>query len=172
MSRKTWLTSIDLIDLAVGFMGRGAFENPGDRGRAMAELFETYCLPMMDGEIVPPGTNLVKINAPSNSTWGTTHTQILLSRKDRQCSVSDVLRPMTQTEVATFEAQVTQIIEADFPVLELDRQTGIRIDFFKVWAQFERTNPNRWGVTLVLPGFVGTQGETTLNMGLPRTLPD
>ena len=160
-------TCIVLVGLPVGYFARGYFYHPKERDRSALELFETYCVPLTEGQLNSPDASLVRLERVGGLGWVDPETVIFLRISDDGCSVSDVLAPMNSKERKALDDGVAPLIERKLPQLTLDQDARLDLwSAFLFWQSHPRGDDRRWGVMFSRVSSE-SDSETTLSLSYP-----
>lgn len=139
---------IVLLGLPLGYFARDRLHQPTAREHSAMTLFETYCVPFADGQVVAPEKRLVRLERADGLAWVDSETVMMLRYSDKRCSVSDALRPMNASERHALDTGVIGLIERELPALRPDNNHGLDTwDAFLVWESHPRGDDRRWGAT-------------------------
>ncbi len=170
MKRRNVLiwAAIVVVGLPTGYFARDYLNQPEDRAQAAMRLFEKYCVPLTDGQLVRPDSSLTRLNLTGELAWAEPEALILLRLADSGCSVSDMLQPLKPEERHSLGVGVVKLIERELPILTPDHNHGLDSwAEFKVWASHPIRDNRRWGITLYRVSS-DEDSETALSLSYPK----
>jgi len=157
-----------MAGLIGGYLAMDRFMAPPDRAQVAIDLFTRYCLPLQQGELHSPASELVRLdNIPMRGAWGDEKTGLLLRLSDLRCAVSDLLDPLTPEDRARFQAMARDVVAEAFPQLRPDLDHSEGWDLFLTWIEHDRGDPRYWVVTLTRFAASGEDSATSLEVILP-----
>jgi hypothetical protein len=169
------LLGIIAAGLPAGFFLRSTFQTQVDRAAAAMSMFETYCAPFSQGKIIPPSPDLVRISALGKHAWADQRSRLTVSYSPKNCTVSDVLDPMSNKDRTALTNQVVAMVEREYPQLQPYHDISMDSwDEFLLWDEYLVGDPRRNGIMLVRFSPSGESSATTLSFYLPsnRALSD
>lgn len=164
MNRWRLVLVVVILGLALGYLARDIYEGKPDRVAKAIEVFRTYCIPLANGEIVPPAAPLVPMKGP----WADSVTGISVEVSKTRCAVSDSFDHLDASERQALTTAVTSLIEDEFPMLQPEGNVDVGWDQFLLWAQYPVGDPRRWGVRLNRFAESGDGAATYFTVSRPR----
>lgn len=167
LKKLTIYFAVVLSGLTIGYIGRSALEPDIDRVKSATNLVRSYCLPIARGDWNEPSAELVRL---SDQTWADAHSRVMLKLSNNRCDVSDILEHFNHSERDDFARSVEALVVDEFPMLAPDLNHGLNSwDLFKVWAQYDRGDPKRWGAGISRFSRSGENAQTSFWLLLPRS---
>jgi len=170
MRKHIIYTVIILSGLPVGYFGMELVVGQTDRPKTALELFDNYCVPLIQGELVEAGPELLDLpHLRFETFWVEPRSKVAVIISTKTCTVSDRLQPMLESERMALSSAVNAMVTASFPMLRPDLNHGLDSwDEIQLWIQHPIDDERRWGIWLGRLGQTGEQSSTDLMLLLPQ----